>query len=310
MRPEDSMKRTLLTLNLLILIGAAGCTNTQLRKSTLDQGSTLAETQYQMILRNLASFAANPSAIPWHLSIVSGTAQVADSGNAHSNFLPQFSPFRGNNWFEWGTGVTGSRTIVEQWSTNPIVHTDALKLIQMAYRRALGFNDMPDKDLLDDMAHDLKEQIASTDDLRVETALFYQSQYAKLQHSYASLRRGTDTTVGEQEIMAAAGEPEVDIDRKSPLAREVAREVNDILDDLKAIPTGWFGIGTWHDVPKDACFVAHEGKVYVWVTRDHRDDLSKFTMAVLSIASAIPEPQAGAAQISGLNFSPGYSSPQ
>src|ERR1700678_277134 len=98
--------------------------------------------------------------------------------------------------------------------------------------------------------------------------------------------------------------------KKSPLAREVAREVNDIVDDLQTIPTNWFGVGNRHDVPRDACFVAHEGKVYVWVMREHRDDLSKFTMAVLSIATAIAEPQAQSAQSGGLNFSPGYATPQ
>jgi hypothetical protein len=304
------MKRTFCALNLLVLLAAVGCTDTQLRKSTLDQASTLADIQYQMILRNLASFTANPSAIPWHTSIVTGTAQVADSANAHSNFIPQFSPLRGNRWFEWGTGATGSRTIVEQWSTNPIVHTDALKVIQMAYRRALGFDEMPDKKLLDDVAHDLKQQIASNDDLKIETALFYQSRFAKSEQSYASLRRETRSTVGDQEIMSAAVEPDPDIDRKSPLAREVAREVNDIVDDLQTIPTGWFGVGNGRDVPKDACFVAHEGKVYIWVMREHRDDLSKFTMAVLSIATAIQEPAPQSAQAGGLNFSPGYATPQ
>ena len=85
----------------------------------------------------------------------------------------------------------------------------------------------------------------------------------------------------------------------------------DIVGDLKAIPTGWFGIGTSRDVPKDACFVAHQGNVYVWVMKEHRDDLSKFTMAVLDIATAIQEPQTLSLQGGGLNFSlESYSTPQ
>ena len=89
----------------------------------------------------------------------------------------------------------------------------------------------------------------------------------------------------------------------------MAREVNDVVDDLQMIPTGWFGVGRRHDVPKDACFVAHEGKVYVWVTRDHRDDLSKFTMAILDIATAIQEPETLSLQGGGLSFSPGFTPP-
>jgi hypothetical protein len=304
------MKWTFGGLIVVLLMSTAGCTNTQLRISTINQGSTLADIQYQMVLRNLASFASNPSAIPWHMSITGGTAQVADAATAHSAFLSQFSAVRPDRWFEWDPGVTGSRTIVQQWSTNPIVHTDALKVIQMAYRRALGFQEMPDQDLLDDVAHDIKKQIVSTEDLRTETALFYQSQFAKLQNSYASLRRGTNSTVGDQQLMPAGGEPELELDRRSPLAREVTREVNEIVDDLKTIPTGWFGVGSRRDVPKDACFVAHEGKVYIWVTTEHRDELSKFTMALLDIATAIQEPQTLSVQGSGLNFSPGFTAPQ
>ena len=199
---------------------------------------------------------------------------------------------------------------MQQWSTNPIVHTDALKVLQMAYRRAFGFQDMPDKNLLADLAHDIKKQVISTEDLRTETALFYQSQFARLQKSYELLRRGTNSTVGDQQFLPDVQEPGPDIDRKSPLAREVAREVNDIVDDLQQIPAGWFGVGSRHDVPKDACFVAHEGKVYVWVTQEHRDELSKFTMAILDIATAIQEPETLTVQGGGLSFSPGYTAPQ
>ena len=75
------MKRRLFGLIVCVLLSAGGCTNTQLRISTLNQGSTLADIQYQMVLRNLATFAANPSTIPWHMSITTGTAQVADAAN-------------------------------------------------------------------------------------------------------------------------------------------------------------------------------------------------------------------------------------
>jgi hypothetical protein len=48
----------------------------------------------------------------------------------------------------------------------------------------------------------------------------------------------------------------------------------------------------------------------VWVTKEHRDDLSKFTMAVLDIATAIQEPETLDIQGSGLSFSPGFTAPQ
>lgn len=304
------MKGSLFALIVCTLLSAGGCTNTQLRITTVNQGSTLSDIQYQMVLRNLASFAVNPSAIPWHVSITAGTAQVADAATAHSAFLWQMAPFTSGRWFQWDPGAVGSRTIVQQWSTNPIVHTDALKVLQMAYRRAYGIQEMPDQKLLEDVAQDIKKQIVSTEDLRTETTLFYQSQYARLAKSYESLRRGTNSTVGDQHFMPDPAGPEQDLDRKSPLAREVAREVNDIVEDLQAVPSGWFGVGRWHEVPKHACYVAHQGKVYVWVTEEHCDELSKFTMQVLDIATAIQEPQTLNVQGSGLSFSPGFTAPQ
>jgi hypothetical protein len=302
------MKHALVAFFACALASMTGCTNTQLRISTLNQGSTLSDIQYQTVLRNLAAFADDPSFIPWHMSITSGTVQVADAATGHTSLVFHLPRVLLNQFSEVDPGVSASRTIVQQWSTNPIVHTDALKLLQIAYRRAYGSAEMPDRKLLDDMAHDIKKQIVSTDDLKTESNRFYQSQITK-QKSYDSLRRGTNSTVGDQAVVPAAGEPDLDIDRKSPLAREVIREVNDIIEDLQVIPTGWFGIGRWRDVPKDACMVAHEGKTYIWVTRDHREDLSKFTMAVLDIATAIQEPATMTMQGAGLNFSPGFTPP-
>jgi hypothetical protein len=304
------MKRPLFGLTACALLAAMGCTNTQLRITTVNQGSTLSDIQYQMVLRNLASFAANPSFIPWHVSIVGGTAQVADAATAHSLFIWQVAPRITNQWLNWDPGATGSRTIVQQWSTNPIVHTDALKVLQMAYRRAFGFQEMPDKKLLEDIAQDVKKQIVSGEDLKTETALFYQSQFARLAKSYESVRRGTCSTVGDQPLMPDSTATEPELDKRSPLVREVTREVNDIVEDLQAVPSGWFGVGRWHDVPKDACYVARQGKIYVWVTEDHRDELSQFTMQILDIATAIQEPETLNFQGSGLSFSPGFTAPQ
>jgi len=47
------------------------------------------------------------------------------------------------------------------------------------------------------------------------------------------------------------------------------------------IQPGWYSTGTKHDVPKDACFVGHHCKTYVWVRPDQMDGLNKFTLAIL-----------------------------
>jgi hypothetical protein len=303
------MRRAFGGLMAIALLSVDGCADTQLRVSTLNQGSVLTDTQYQMILRNLASFAENPWSIPWHISITAGTVQVSDAGSAKAALSWLFPRITKNQVFDFSPSASATRTITQQWGTNPIVHTDALKLLQMAYQRAFGSQEMPDAKLLDDLAHDIKKQVISTEDLRTESSLFYQSHYTKEGRSYESLRRGTNSTVGEQSVVSPGGGPEPLPDRKSPLAREVAREVNDIVEDLQAVPVGWFRVGGRRDVPKHAAYVAHQGKVYVWVLPEHRADLSKFTMAILDIATAVQEPETLTLQGGGLSFSPAFATP-
>src|SRR3954464_4139801 len=60
----------------LLALFCSGCTGLQLKRSTIDQASTLSELQYQQVMNNLAMFAGNPAAIPWHITIKDGSAQV------------------------------------------------------------------------------------------------------------------------------------------------------------------------------------------------------------------------------------------
>jgi hypothetical protein len=62
-------------------------------------------------------------------------------------------------------------------------------------------------------------------------------------------------------------------------------------------------------VPHDACWVAHEDKVYVWVLSEHRAELNKFAMLILDIGNAVQEPQTLSLQGGGLSFSPGFTAP-
>ncbi len=71
---------------------------------------------------------------------------------------------------------------------------------------------------------------------------------------------------------------------------------------------GWFGVGTKHDVPKNACYVGKDGHTYVWVMPEHRADLSKFVLIVMDLSNAIQEPESLSIQ-GGLNFSPGFTAP-
>jgi hypothetical protein len=54
------------------------------------------------------------------------------------------------------------------------------------------------------------------------------------------------------------------------------------------IPRGWFHVGSKKDVPKEACYVAHCGGVYVWVPPEGMEGLTRFTMTVIDLATGKP----------------------
>ena len=64
-----------------------------------------------------------------------------------------------------------------------------LRLLRIAYRRACGSPEMPGPDLIDDLAHEIKKQIVATEDLKVESSLFYQDMFSSRKHSYDGVAR-------------------------------------------------------------------------------------------------------------------------
>ncbi len=160
-----------LVIGCSLLIVCSGCTSLQLQRSTINQAGTLSDMQFQQVLNNLAMFAGNPSAIPWQIDIKNGGSQVADFGSA--GLAGSFGRMMGS--LAYGApSVIGSRTVVEQWGTAPVTDDTELRLLQIAYRRAFGYQDtLDDRQFADDLVHELKKQISVTDDLKDLYGLFY-----------------------------------------------------------------------------------------------------------------------------------------
>jgi len=276
------------------IIGLAcvtGCTSGRLRQRTINQGSTLPELQYQQVMDNLAQFATNPATLPWHFNLREGTSQVTDSlsGGAALDTGPPVT---------WFPQLLGSRTAVAQWGMSPVIDATELRLLRIAYRRALGAADMPSAEFLDELAHELKDQFASNADLRNESELFYEFQ-GNASRSSKELDAHIITTNDD----TVCGDPDPLRDR-SPLARNVCRKVRMIQNNLGMIQSGWFHVGRKRDVPKDACYVGKCGHTYVWVDPEGREQLTEFTLTVLKITSLIKETQTLISPGS-VKFSPG-----
>ena len=149
-----------ISAGLVILSFLSGCTNSQLRQSTVNQAGTVADVQHQQTLQNLAAFACNRNAIPSHVNLHDGTAQITDNGSLVGQVI--------NNRF---LTMGAQRTIVDQWSMTPITNDVTLRLLQVAYRNAFGAHEsLYQGGLANDLAQELKKQTYQVDDLRTTNA--------------------------------------------------------------------------------------------------------------------------------------------
>lgn len=280
--------RSALIIGVLVACSLSGCAADRLRQRMINQGSTLPELQHQQVLDNLALFAVNPDALPWHVNIREGTSQVTDSASVGAavdlgpptETLPQ---------------IFGSRTAVAQWGGSPVIDTLELRLLRIAYRRAFGSDEMPSPDLIDEVAHELKSQIAVNTDLRDESELFFEELATK--RGRKSNEDAEVVTTNDESFARRDG-------LKSPLARDVSRQIAVIERDLSLIEPGWFCVGRKCDVPKNACYVGRYHDQWVWVTEDGRASLTEFTLLVMRISTLIRETQTLMSPGS-VKFSPG-----
>ena len=113
----------------------------------------------------------------------------------------------------------------------PVIDAAELRLLRIAYRRALGFPDMPDPDFLTDLAHELKNQLPSNVDQRDESELFYE-YHSRGIRDYPAFDAKVTTT---NDDLVCDGTEETTTMR-SPLARNVCRQLNSLQRDLARDP--------------------------------------------------------------------------
>jgi hypothetical protein len=147
----------------LLVIALPGCTSLRLQHSIASQATTLTDLYYQQVLNNLAMFSVNPYLLPSHVRVRDGSAQIQDSGSLSA--AGGFGWTQGSRVATGAPAVAGSRTIVEQWGISPVTEDIELRVLQVAYQRALGMPVLMDLDLLNDLARGLSKQTAETGDI-------------------------------------------------------------------------------------------------------------------------------------------------
>ena len=126
--------RVILTV-IPVLLLACGCTNNQLLRSTSQTQKSMSDLRYKHILDNLAMMVRNPAAVPNPVAINGGVVQISDIGTAIGNITQ--NPF-GSRTFQYFLGLTGSRTVSEQWSLTPLQNPEKLRLMRYAFQLLLN----------------------------------------------------------------------------------------------------------------------------------------------------------------------------
>ena len=319
---------------------AAGCTNAQLRHSTVSQVTTLTELQQQLVLDNLAAFSCNPDTIPFQANLNAGTTQVVDAGAVSSQVI-------GSVLVNLGL----SRGVVDQWSMVPVTDEVTLRLLRVAYRRAMGFDeDLYTEDLANRVAHRLKSYVPNSGDVSTSNSIMYArgpslpqlldragwngDEYLGFKPDELAVKRWRKDTTdiialnsdrivqeGERltpENLAVApviiegmvympdGEKSPRVVVATPYAAEIRRQILSLNDYILEIQPGWLHCGSKRDVPKCVCFVGQHrecgSKCYVWVEQRDRAAFEDFVLRTMRLATIIMQPDGGAPQ--GAIFSP------
>lgn len=135
------------------LTATVGCTHLALERRTVKQASTLTDLQYQQVLDNLAMFACNPEAMPWHAKLKSGTVQIADQGSG--GFSADIAAATGGEVTRLIPATGAERGILNQWDVDPTSEAEELEQLTLAYRKAIDPTNPQINDDIDEVIGEL-----------------------------------------------------------------------------------------------------------------------------------------------------------
>lgn len=131
---DDQMStRTAQALALFALaITLTGCTQSQLRRTTIQQSRTISDIHLQQVMDNLAMFAYDPNSLPHFLIPNASATAVTDRAGVDDSISFNSSGFLGST-----LGVDGSRTVNGNFTLFPVNDPHKLALMRCAYQTAL-----------------------------------------------------------------------------------------------------------------------------------------------------------------------------
>lgn len=252
-----------------LVIAFTGCTHNFLRRNTIRQASTISDVLYFQVMDNIATFCANQGALPHFAILNDGTTQATD----------QATPMGGLKWnpttiTEETLGLNANRQLTENWKMAPVTSAGRLKRM----RCALQFVVSPPA-----------FEVEATESLiEGDPTPWYVIADEGCTQCLAELTKMQLFPKPSQSLIVS-GAVKVKGDRyyfqDLAKAHEYAAELRSAL--ACNFPSGWYCCST-EKPPKDACYVGRCGKTYTWVCPDGIDDLSRFTITLLTLATLDP----------------------
>jgi hypothetical protein len=253
--------------------------------------TTTSDLIHQQVLDNLAHAVVNPTAMPYLDLPGQGTAQIQATAQATYtpgwDFISSAGVYLGRYLFDKQTAaVQGQYACQETWQIVPNNNPDRMYLMQCAYRRATGTED-PESATILNKYYELKNRLAHS---KVSSPMMPPANGPAIPPLPPD-----NTTPAAGPAGAAWNEP-VRASFAAPTAGDKKPEKPDGGGGVQALPLGipyeqfvkpgWYCVGRKKDVPKKGvCYVGRHCDTYVWVTPDHLDDLTEFTLAILDIAT-------------------------
>ena len=241
---------------LVLAVALAGCTHRQLARSTVLTAGTVVDTQYGIVLDNLARLSAAPESLPSHIDLADGVVQVNDE--AAFGTAGGLTTFGGTMLGIDRFGPSGGRQVTEQWGADATTDPQRITELQSLYRAALGL-----------------EQLPTPNSVRY------------LREAEKSAKK-SDKKKGDSPSPKSPGPPSPESGGGGATGADGGQHVpiEVLLSDVP--PPGWYGLGCKNDVPEGACYVGRHGDRYAWVTANGVPGLARFTVAVLAVVKYQP----------------------
>lgn len=249
----------------ILLMPGLGCNARQVRRQ---HNALLAEVtglQYTQVLNNLAMFRSRQGRLP-HFSVVnSATSQMQHSNTAGGNL----------NWnpttlTSEALNLNGSRSLSGQFGGVPVTDPDKLRRLACAIDLAIcGYSvDVMPVDVVQNNETHLQFEVASSSGCI--NCIRELINVGVLPSADASKLAGPRTF-------------------RFKLEEDAFEYQQQLIEALQCqIPTCWFGFGKSSDIPKDALYVGRFDKCYTWVTCKGVEQLSRFTLTMLDLATKDP----------------------